>query len=212
MSLAPLALTAALQNIGNAKLAIGDPFTASGMAILGAKEGEIKVDLTAEYSDLTAKELTGPAVHQRTVMGVGARVTIPIIMGDTALYAKISPTGTSGGGWSNPQAIVPTSILVIPDSEIAGGIANATGLAAGWVVTTGNGYTGGSGAGYAPVHAFWGWRAVPELSGWGYTYENGGKIIREVVFQLLFDASRPEGHKLWTIGDPTAQGISTLRI
>jgi hypothetical protein len=205
------ALSAALSAIGNAHVFLGDPFTAGGLVAIGAKEGAINFEPSAKYSDLTAEQ-TGDVVHQRTVMGVSARITVPVVLGDSTLYAKISPTGTSSGGWDTPQAVVPTSLLLIPDSEVAGGLANATGATSGWVRTAGNGYAGASGAGAAPVHAVWLWRCVPELTARPFSYENGGKIVTEIPFQAMFYATSPAGHKVWTVGDPAAQGITTIRI
>jgi hypothetical protein len=205
-------LTEALQAIGNGQVFVGNPLIAGQMVALGAKEGAVTVEIEEQFNDLTAPELTGPTVHQRTLMGVNARVTIPVILGDTALYAKISPVGSRSGGWSSPQATVPTSVLVIPNQEVGGGLENATGLTGGWTRTAGNGVAGGSGAGVAPVHAVWLWRAVPGTPARGFSYENGGKIITPVTFQAMFDATKPEGHKVYTVGDPTAQGITTIRI
>src|SRR3954470_5821024 len=110
MSVARLALTAALQAVGNAQAYIGNPFLAGGLAPLGAKEGKINVEFEETANDLTAPELTGPMVHERTVMGIGCRITVPLIIGDTALYAKISPLGVRSGGYDSPQAVTPTSL------------------------------------------------------------------------------------------------------
>ena len=205
----PPTLTQALQAIGNAKLMVGDAMTVAGLAALGQKEGEMSFAINEVYNDLTATEQTGPAVHQRTLMGVSVTITIPIILGDPLLYATISPTGTQGGGWSNPQNVVTTSVLLIPDQELAGGLAY-DGTA--WTRTAGNGHAGASGAAAAPKHAIWLWRASPTREGWGFTYENGGKLITNVVYTSFFDAARPEGHKVYTIGDPVAQGIATVRL
>jgi|GEM_PF-4632599 len=211
MAVTTPALTAALQSIGSGHVYVGTPFVADGLAPLGAKHGEVRVEITEDVSDLTAEQ-TGPAVHQRTVMGLSARVTVPIILGDTALYAKISPTGTRGGGWSVPQPVVTTSVLLIPNLEVGGGLTNATGATTGWTRAEGNGAAAASGAGAAPVHAVWLWRAVPERGGWGFSYDDGGRTIVEVTFQAMFYAANPEGHKMFTIGDPTAQGITTIRL
>lgn len=209
------ALTAALKAIGNAQVFLGDPFTASGLIAIGAKEGEITVETTEEYSDLTAPELTGPAVHQRSVMGISARVTIPVIAGDADLYAKLSPTGEKGGGWSSPQAVVPTSVLIIPNAEVGGGLRyniEGTETVKSWKRDAGNGVAAATGAAAAPVHAIWLWRAVPERPSRSFSYENGGKQIWSVPFQAMFDGARPEGHKIFTTGDPAAQGITTIAI
>jgi hypothetical protein len=207
-------LTKALQAIGNAQVFVGDPFASGGggMVAIGAKEGEISVEVDEEYNDLTAPELTGPAVHQRTVMGVSVRITVPVIAGETDLYPITSPLGQSGGGVSYPLPVVPTSVLVIPNLEVGGGLANATGATSGWVRTAGAGAAAATEAAAAPKHAVWLWRAAPERPSRSFSYENGGKQIWNVTFQSMFDGDRPEGHKVYTVGDPTAQGITTIRL
>jgi hypothetical protein len=212
MSVARLALSAALQAIGNAQAYVGTPFVAAGLSPLGAKEGPIEVEVEEENNDLTAPELTGPMVHERTVMGVGVRITIPLILGDTALYAKINPLGSRSGGHDAPQAVTPTTLVIIPDSEVGGGLTNATGATAGWVRASGYGFAAASGSGAAPVHAFWLWRAIPTTPSRSYSYENGGKIITPVTFQGMFYAANPDGQRLYTVGDPAAQGVTTIRL
>lgn len=205
-------LTQALQSIGNAQVFVGDPFTVNGLKAIGAKEGDITVEINEEYNDLTAPELTGPAVHQRLVMGVNARITVPVIAGAADLYPITSPLGERGGGRSYPTPVVPTSVLVIPNLEVGGGLANATGLTTAWDRQAGAGAAAATGAAAAPVHAVWLWRATPERPNRTFSVADGGKQIWEVRFQAMFDAARPETQKQFTVGDPTAQGITTIRI
>jgi hypothetical protein len=212
MSVARLALTAALQAIGNAQAYVGSPFVAGGLSPLGAKEGAIQIEVDETANDLTAPELTGPMVHERTIMGIGVRITIPLILGDTALYAKINPLGSRSAGSDSPQAVTPTTLLIAPDSEVGGGLTNATGLTAGWVRALGYGFAAASGSGAAPVHSFWLWRAIPTTPSRQYSYENGGKVITPVTFQGMFYASNPSGQQLYTVGDPAAQGVTTIRL
>ena len=207
-------LTAALQAIGNAQVYIGDPFTADGLSPLGAKNGAVTVDYGEEYSDLTAEQ-TGPAVHQRTLLGVSASITVPVILGDAALYAKISPTGTRSAGWSNPQAVVTTSAVLIPDAEVGGGLQyRIVGAATtpSWTRLAGNGVAGATGDAAAPKHAIWLWRATPARPGASFSRDDGGRVVVDVTFTAMFDAARPDGHKMFTVGDPAAQGVTTIRL
>ena len=205
------ALVEALKAIGNAQVFRGDPFTAGGFIPIGAKEGAISVEFEETYSDLTAPELTGPAVHQRLVMGSTARVTIPVIAGSDDLYATMSPTGLSGGGHSSPQPVVTTSILIIPNAEVGGGL-SYDGTT--WTRLAGNNVAAASGAAAAPKHAVILWRAAPQRPSRSFSPENGGKQILSVVYQAMFfdGAAVPEGQKVWTQGDPVAKGITTFRL
>lgn len=208
-------LSQALQALGNGQVFVGDPFTSGGMASIGAKEGAATVAFEETANDLTAPELTGPAVHQRTIMGVSVSITVPVILGDEALYAKINPLGSRSGGHSSPQAITTTSVLLIPNQEVGGGLRfniEGTETTPSWKRDAGNGVAAATGAAAAPKHAVWLWRAAPQTPGRSFAIESGGKIITPVTFMGMFDAARPEGHKMYTTGDPAAQGIATIRI
>jgi hypothetical protein len=201
MSITIPALTAALAAIGNAHVYVGDAITAQGgMSALGKKNGPATVSVEETYSDLTAEQ-TGPTVHARKLMGVQISVTVPLIV-DGTVWAKISPTGTKGGGWSTPQTPTPTTVWIAPDDEVGGGLAYPS--AGPWARTAGNGVGAASGAGAAPVNSFWIWRAVPSMGDVAYSYDDGGRMVVPVTFTSMFDASKPEGHKVYTIGDPRA--------
>lgn len=202
--IAPFSLTNALQAIGVAEVFVGDPLTASGLTSLGATEGNIEVALPWENNELTAPELTGKVAHQATTTLGAVTIKASVILGDPALYSKISPVGGNGGGFSIPQKVAETAVVVIPRSQVGGGLANATGLTAGWVRTAGNGVAGATDTDAAPVNAVWLWRATMSFGNLPYSYSAGGKVLVEVTFTGMFDASKPEGHKVYTIGDPTA--------
>ncbi len=129
-------------------------------------------------------------------MGEGVALAIPIIMGDPDLYTKLSPTGLAGGGSSSHQDVVTTSLVVIPDSEIGEGI----------------GYAAGAWTPAAPTHALWIWRGHFTRGGPSFKQADGGKTIQTVNFQGMYRAANPEGHKVYTIGDPAAQGVVGLAI
>lgn len=192
-------LAQALQAMGNAHVYVGDPFTLNGMVALGQKDGAVDVAFSEEFSDLTAPEITGASVHQSTLRGVGLTVTIPLIMGDDTIWAKISPSGTKGGGRSNPIAAVTTAVLIAPDSEVT---PSPPGL----------GYNGTVWTPAAPKNSIWIWRARASRGGLSFTSDNGGKVVMPVTFTGMFYGANPEDHKIYTIGDPIVQGISAVRI
>lgn len=189
-------LEAALKRIGKGAVFVGDPFTAGGLLPLAATEGEITPTFAESFNDLTFPEYTGEIVHERQVMGEGVSLSIPIIMGDPALYAKLSPTGLAGGGHSSHQDVVTTSLVVFPYDEIGAGI----------------GFGAGAWSPAAPEHAIWIWRGHFTRGGPMYKQPDGGKTIQTVTFQGMYRAANPEGHKVYTIGDPAAQGIAGLAI
>lgn len=210
MTINRVTLAEALRAIGKAFVYAGDPTTAGGLIALGATEGDIEVEELESYNDFTVPEHTGGAVHERKVIQEGAIVTVPLVIGPkidatddgSSIYDKISSLGDgSGGGHSEQQDGVTTSLLVIPQSEVpAGGLATEDTTAD----TVHDAWVGGN----IPIHAVWLWRAIAEVGSMSFRHGDGGKIIREVSFRTLFDASKPEGHKLWTRGNPYAHGIT----
>jgi hypothetical protein len=203
--LTPFSLSAAIASIGVAEVYIGDPITAiNGMLSLGGVEGTIDVSPGYNTNPLTAPELTGDVAHQMVTTLGNVTVKIPLIIADMSVIPKISPTGTTGGGFSIPQKAQETAVLIVPRNQVGGNLVNTTGLTAGWTRTAGNGIVGASGAPAAPINAIWFWRATPTYASLPFQYANGGKIIIEVTFTAMFDGTKPEGHKVFTIGDPTA--------
>lgn len=198
--LTPFSLSAALLAIGVAEVFIGDPLVADGMVSLGATEGTIEVMATQTSNELTAPELTGNVAHAATTTLDQVSVKCNIIMGDADLYEKISPWGAPGGGHSTPQQVVTTTVLVIPRAEVGGGLEYDTA----WARTAGNGVAAASGPSAAPVNAVWLWKAFPTFGALPFQYANGGKVLVEVTFKAMFDGTKMEGQKVYTIGDPRA--------
>lgn len=202
--LTPFSLSAAIAAIGVAEVYTGSVAAINGMTSLGGVEGTVEVTPGYNSNALSAPELTGDVAHQMVTTLGNVTVTIPLIIADMSVIPKISPTGTTGGGFSIPQKAAETTVLIIPRNLVGGSLVNTTGLTAGWTRTAGNGVAGASGAGAAPVNAIWLWRATPTYASLPFAYGNGGKIIITVTYTAMFDGTKPEGHKVFTIGDPTA--------
>jgi hypothetical protein len=203
--ISPFTLSEAIAAIGVAEVFIGDPMTDDGMISLGATEGTIEFTPTQAMNPLTAPELTGNVPHQAVATLDQVMIKCSVILGDPDLYAKISPWGAKGGGHSNPQKVAETSVLLIPRGEVGGGLDWDAGAGTPqWVRTAGNGVAAATGAQAAPVNAVWLWRAYPMFEALPFQYGNGGKILVPVTFTAMFDATKPEGHKVYTIGDPRA--------
>lgn len=192
----------ALKSIGKGYVFVGSTSAANGLQPLGATEGEIRVAFNQEFNDLRFPEYTGPAIHERKLTGENVTVTIPMIMGDPELYDRLSATSSTGGGYTSQQPVAVTSLVIFPESEIRDGLGYAPGAAG----------AAGTWTPAAPSRAVWIWKGHFNRPGMNYRQADGGKVISEVTFQALFDASRPEGHKLYTIGDPSTQGITNLNI
>jgi hypothetical protein len=197
-------LQSALRAIGKGYVFVGDPFTsgATGLKPLGATEGEIKVAFNQEFNDLKYPEYTGPAVHERKLTGENVVVTFPLILGDPDLWDDVSPTRSNGGGFSSQQSVRTTSLVIFPEPEIRSGLSYTAGAAG----------AAGTWSPAAPRNAVWIWKGHFVRPGVSYKQADGGKVVSETTFQALFDPTRPDGHRLYTIGDPAAHGITNLAV
>lgn len=189
-------LSELVARMGKAYVYVGNPFVASSMTPLGVTEGEIGVDEQFQYNEFKLPEWTGDAVHEADVDGQSLNVTVPVIMGAADHYNKVHPLGVKGGGRSAPMAVVETSALIVPIKEVGSGLS----------------YDGTTWTPAAPEHAIWIWRATLKPGRYAFKHADGGKVIREVTITAMFDDARPEGQKLYTIGDPVTQGIGTVRL
>lgn len=176
-------LESALAELGDAFVLVGDPFTAGGLVPLGAKEGEATVDFQDEYREATYPDQTGPAVHARVLAGSNPRVTLPMVIGDAALYRTLSPTGDASGGYTTPQRVAETSLVLVSMTDFGAGP---------WS------YDGVTWAPAAPVASFFFWRVHFERPGITYRSADAGKIVQEVPVQVMHYTANPNGHKLWT--------------
>lgn len=187
---------------GNAFIMVGDPFTLDGLSILGMKEGEIRVEFNPTYNDLTFPEQTGDAIWERGVKMGNVRVTIPMIIKDPALYATVSPTAESNMGSDLQVDVTTTSLVLVTEADF--GVGN-------W----GYPQPAGPWAPAAPTATAWFWHGHFERSELGYRDEDKGKLVRDVVFQSMRapdSVGLPDGHRIFTLGDPVSQGITTLDI
>jgi hypothetical protein len=205
-------LTTKLPSIGSAEVLIGDPYTASGLESLGLTEGDITAEVTFSENALTADEWTGAVPHEVETMVENAIIRVPVIVTNDDLYERIHPTGTKSGGWSAPQFVQEFSTVLIPRKQLGASLANTTGLTAGWVRLAGNGVLGATAADASPTHATWLWRSYAMPGARTLRRSAGGKAIIEVAFRAMFDVTRPEGHRVYTLGDPTTQGIADVRM
>lgn len=192
------ALTQALQAIGDAEVLVGNPLVVAGMAPLGLIEGDITLETGYNINRLTT-ERTGDVAHQAQLTPGQVALTFSIALGDTALWAKITGTGAKGMGASAPVSVQETSALLIPKKELGTGLAY-----------NGTAYSGTPGV--APVNAIWLWRCFVTHGPIGYRYGEGGKALADVRIEAMWDATKPEGQKVYTVGDPIAQAIPLVRL
>lgn len=175
------------------------------LTALGMTEGEIGIELNDSYSTLKLPEETGEAPHAAYLEGYAPVVTIPLIAADDALRAIVSPTGSAHGGYDARRAVteyvlalIPQEVFIEANLKVAVELINTAGTPA-WEV-------GGDAATAAQLAlldlSIFFWRghftATPPM----YKHEDGGKVVQQVQFHCMHNASMPDGHKLFTIGRP----------
>lgn len=209
----PATLDDALASIGNAHAYMGSFTVANSAVQMGQKMGDIQNNSPEpQVSNLTAEEITGAALHDQIILGGGLEIVIPMVVpADGSFWTDFSPVGVPGDGFSIPQRPTFTSVAIIPDWEVGGGLKYA---AATWTRLAGNGVAAASGAGAAPKNALWIWKASVRRGNPAWSIQNGGRMIVPVTVtgfwrkESTTGNALPEGHHIYTFGDPAALGVT----
>lgn len=178
------------------------------LAHLGNTEGEISPSSEVAISELTFPEYTGPSAHKRYYDGESVMVTIPLFFADPRLQAICSPIGSASGGHSRQRpvkehtlVIVPEQLLFDPSSDAFEALTYTGGV---WQV-------GGSNLTAKQEQllglSIWAWRGSFGRQLPAYKHDDGGKVVNPVEFSVMHSPEFPEGHMLYTRGDPTLAGI-----
>lgn len=185
-----------------------DPETGAPIALthLGDTEGDIAFTPNGEVAGLTLPELTGPAMHEGTYTGENPSLEIPIFLADPALLSVVSPKGSAHAGRSARTAVAEHTLLILPEALFGESRAQLAHNAGAWTL-------GGVALTAAQLAlldtALWLWRGFfnrpPRrwLGGAG----DASKNIESISFQVMHHPQMPEGHKLYTVGDPNDYGI-----
>lgn len=207
-------LTTALRAIGRAAVFYAEaPYgyvaspTGADLTLihLGDTEGEITIEANEEYSGLTLPELTGAALHNRYLAGENPVVSIPLYVADPALLAILSPVGVASAGFRRRRSVTERALVLIPEEVFIESNAEAS-LVLTNTAGTGAWTVGGDAATAAQLslldQSVWFWRGHFTRATPVYRHEDGGKALRTVQFQVMHNASMPDGHHLYTIGRP----------
>ncbi len=185
------------------------------MSQLGVTEGDIVVTPQSSVAGLTLPELTGPAKHEIDYLGEDPKVEIPLYLADPALIAICSPSGSAHAGRSRRGPVKEYTLLVLPEAlfltDDAEGIVDDTHVlsfdGAGVWTISGQPLTSAQQA-LLDV-SFWLWRAFFDRPPRAFRGGAGDakKNIEKVSLATLHHPDMPEGHHLYTTGDPFASGI-----
>lgn len=178
---------------------------------LGDTEGDIVFTPNNSVATLTLPEISGGAIHDAIDTGENPTLEFPLFLADPDLLPIVAPRGSASAGHIRVCDVAERTIVVFPEKlfNITGGCTYGTlsyTLAEGWKLE-----------GVALTAAQ---ETLLEVSLWlwrGYftrptsTFKGGhgddGKNIETVTFNTMMHAGMPDGHRLYTRGDPATAGI-----
>lgn len=179
------------------------------MTQLGVTEGDITVTTNAATANLTIPELTGPIPHEMDYLGENPVIDIPLYLADPALIAVVSPSGSAHAGRSRrgpvkeySLAIFPEALFLVDDAE--GIVHDHTIAYSGAGAWSFNGVALDADRAALLDSALWIWRAVFNRPPRRFRGGAGDdkKNIETVAVQSMHHPDLPEGHHIYTTGDP----------
>lgn len=208
MNLSQLDLNAVKRSLGKGIVFYANkwnPTTPLALTHLGDTEGDISIAPNAEVAMLTLPEVSGPAPHEADYTGEAPTIELPLYLADPSLMAVVSPSGSGSAGRTLRRAAKEYTLVVFPEALfIDDNFERATLAYAG-----GNWTLGGLALTEAQEEllatSLWFWRVVfnrpPRrfLGGAG----DARKQIETVSCMVMHHPGLPEGHHLYTLGDPS---------
>lgn len=177
---------------------------------LGDTEGDISLVPNSTVANLTLPEISGDAPHEATATGEAPALEFPLFLVDPDLLPIISPRGVSHAGYGRVCDVTDLTLVVFPETLFRESDCTFEDLE----YTTAGGWKLG-GVALTPAQltklelALWLWRGYferPTLM-WRGGHGDEGKNIEAVRFVSLMHGLMPDGHRLYTRGDPNTQGI-----
>lgn len=174
---------------------------------LGDTEGDITIATNAEVVSMTLPEVTGPGRHNAIFTGENPSVSFPLFLADPALQDVITPTGSRHGGNSFRRQAKEYTLAIFPEALFLEEQDDGTFERKTLGYTVGGGWTLGGMALTAEQVALldtsvWLWRGFFEKPPRRFIGAPEGKNIETVTFAVLHQSAMPEGHQLYTVGDP----------
>lgn len=218
MNIVPQDLSTILRSLGRAFVCRADGWTPElGVALelehLGDTEGDVTIAHNAEVAGLTLPELTGPAFHEADFTGENPVVEMPLYLTSPALRATVSPSGLASGGLSARVPPIEHTLVIFPEGLILERDAQKKPHRYPLDYTAGNWTLNGVALTAAQLAlldmSVWFWRGFFNRPSRVFKGGPGDerKEIDTVSFQVEHHADMPEGHHLWTLGDPADAGI-----
>lgn len=184
------------------------------MTQLGVTEGDITVTPNGATAGLTIPELTGPIPHEMDYLGENPVIEIPLYLADPALIAIVSPSGSAHAGRSRRGPVKEYTLAVFPEAlflqdDNEGIVHDLTVAFDGAGVWTFNGIALSADRQKLLDVSMWLWRVVFNRPTRRFRGGAGDdkKNIESVSTQSMHHPDLPEGHHIYTTGDPFVSGI-----
>jgi hypothetical protein len=174
----------------------------------GDTEGEIVLNPNLAFGRLQFPELTGDATVQARARNGAATVEIPFFTATPFLQGITNPMGTHGMGTSRAMPVLEYTLVIFPEFLLFDRATREY-----KAITYEDGAWELDGEELTADQerllglSTWVWRCFPQGAPRRYRDEDEGKVIETVTFDVMLDETKPEGHMLWTHGDPNAHGI-----
>lgn len=200
------AMTAALAALGKAvvfRAAYWDGVANLALTHLGNTEGDVTVAVNEAYSHLTLPEQTGPAKHESYAEGEDPVVTLPLFLANRALRDILTPTGNASGGYGRRRPVTKHTLVLFPEELFynEGDDAYAQLSYDGTAWTLGGDALTSRQAELLDL-SMWFWRGYFTKPPISFKHADGGKTVDAATFQVMHDATKPDGQMLYTLGDP----------
>lgn len=171
-------------------------------------EGAIGLEPNESEVYLTTPEQTGQGKHKGYAEGEDPLVTIPMFNGDSDLLSITSASGNASAGYSRRRPLSEHTLVLIPEDLLVHPTTGAY-VKLGYDGTVWT--LGGVALTPAQMRLFgqirWVWRGHFRKPSVEFQHDDAGKAIGSVQFQVMLDLTKPEGHMLYTVGDPSKAGI-----
>ena len=192
---------------GSSKHAYWDGTSAINLVWLCDTEGDLVHNPNMTIDKLTAPELAADAALEAKVKGERPVVDLPAIYADPATRGILSPTEAASGGYSTGRPVKELTLVIFAEELFFNSTTNEYDLtlatnAGAWTLG-GNPLTGLS---QRKQNLFgltvWLWRCFSMKAPFRFSDTDHGKSVETVEIECMLDTSKPEGHLLYTVGDP----------
>lgn len=187
-----------------------DPGSDLHLKHLGDTEGDISLVPNGEVANLTLPEVSGGAPLEATHLGEAPALEFPLFLVDPDLLPIISPRGSQHAGYQRVCDVTEMTLVLFPERLFREADCDFSDLS----YTTAHGWKLGgvplAGGQLTMLElALWLWRGYferPTLV-WKGMPGDDGKNIEDCRFVSMMHTGMPNGHLLWTRGDPNTYGI-----